>query len=107
MGEDLTDLFKTLLALTGISTLAAASRSILSEDRRSIGGFLRGFVLAVFVGVIVGMGIQDYELSHATQGAIVGICSFVADDILMLVISVASNVAKNPKLILDIILRKK
>ena len=97
----------TLLSLIGISTLAAASRSILSEDRRSLSGFIRGFILAVFVGGIVGALIQDYDFSPATQGGIVGISAFVADDILLLIIAISGHLRKNPKMIVDFVLRRK
>lgn len=87
----------TLLGLLGISTLAAASRSILSEDRRSLRGFLRGFILAIFVGGVTGALVHDSGFSAPTQGGIVGISAFVADDILLLVINIAAHLRDNPK----------
>lgn len=97
----------TLLSLVGISALAAASRSVLSEDRRSLAGFVRGLMLALFVGGIVGSFIQDSSFSEPAQGGIVGLSAFVADDILLLVIGIAAHLRKNPKTIIDFVLRRK
>lgn len=96
-----------LLGLLGISSMAAVSRSILSEDRRSFAGFLRGFILAVFVGGVIGAAIQDMDFSAPTQGAIVGLAAFISDDILLLVISISKHMRENPKDIIGWILRKK
>lgn len=95
------DELKLLASMFGISALAAASRSILSEEKRTIGGFLRGLVLAAFVGTIVGLIIQDYNYTPTTQGGIVGICAFVADDLLMVVLAVTGKLRKNPTIIID------
>lgn len=99
-------MWDTLASLGGLSTLAAASRTILSEDRRSITGFLRGLVLAIFVGAVVGFGIQDYHFSPATQGMVVGISAFVADDILLIILSLSRTFRNKPEKILDWILRR-
>lgn len=89
--------YDALTAVGGWGILAAASRSILSEDRRSIIGFLRGLVLAIFVGIIVGLVIQDYGFTAPTQSAVVGISSFIADDILLMILAVSSAVCKDPR----------
>ncbi len=81
----------------GWSILAAASRSILSVEKRSLIGFLRGFVMAVFVCELVGLLVVDNGLSPRVETAIVGISGFVADDILLLILAVSSAVRKDPK----------
>lgn len=106
MDEGIAKLLNAICSLIGLSTLAALSRSILSEDRRSIRGFLRGLVLALFVGVIVGALIQDYSFSPATQGAIVGICGFIADDLLMIVLAITARLRKHPHIIIDYFLHR-
>lgn len=102
MSEE-TSLMNTLLSLFGIGTMATISRSILSEDRRTLAGFFRGLVLALFVGFIVGSLIQDYNFSPSTQGGIVGVCAFVADDLLLIVLSVTTKLRNNPRIIIDYI----
>jgi threonine/homoserine/homoserine lactone efflux protein len=86
-----------LTSTAGLSILAAASRSILSEDRRSLIGFLRGLVLAMFVSVMVGFILKDYKLSQEMEYAVIGLCSFIADDILMVIVSTSAAIRKNPK----------
>lgn len=86
-----------LTAVGGWSILAAASRSVLSEDRRSITGFLRGLVMAVFVGMMVSLIVKDYNLTPGVQGVVIGVASFVADDILLLIITASNAIRNNPK----------
>lgn len=106
MEEELARLARTWLALLGISALAAASRAILSEDKRSLAGFLRGLVLAGFAGTLAGLLIQDYGFSPATQGGIVGIAAFVADDLLLMLVNVARTFRQNPQAVIDLLLRR-
>lgn len=91
----------TIGSLGGISALAAISRTILSEQRRSFVGFLRGIILALFVAIMTGMIIQDYNFSPSMYNAIVGIAAFVADDILILIIKAAKTATTEPGAALD------
>lgn len=101
------EFIKTIASLVGISTLAAASRALLSEDRRSIKGFFRATFLAIFVGGITGGLIQNYSFSPETQGAMVGLCAFVADDILLGIISLVTWLREDPSRIINLILNRK
>lgn len=98
---------KTIASLVGISTIAAASRSILSEDRRSLKGFFRAALLAVFVGGVAGAITTNYGFSPSMQGAVVGLCAFVADDILLGVVNLAIWFRTNPARIIDLIFNRK
>lgn len=89
--------YDAITAAGGWSILAAASRSIISEDRRSMIGFLRGFVMALFVGIIVGFLVQNYSLSISLSNAIVGVTSFCADDILLMILTASAAIRKDPK----------
>lgn len=106
MEEEIMKILRTSAALIGISALAAASRSILSEDRRSFGGFMRGLVLAIFVGSLVGLLIQDFDFSPPTQGGIVGVAAFVADDLLMMIINISRKLRDDPMLIINYIFKR-
>lgn len=101
------EFLKTLTSLIGISTLAAAARSVLSEDRRSLKGFFRAVVLAIFVGGITGGLVSNYNFSPAMQGSIVGLCSFVADDILLGVISLVAWFKADPSRIINVIFNRR
>ena len=98
---------KITLPLLGISTIATISRTILSPDRRTLSAFLRGLFLAIFVGMMVAMGTSEIALSDSTRGAIVGVCAFVTDDILLGVIKLGELIRKDPiALFRKIFLRK-
>ena len=106
MEEEFAKLMRMLCALLGLSALAAASRAILSEDRRSLKGFFRGMILAVFAGSIVGLLIQDMGFSTPTQGGIVSLVAFIADDLLLMIINVTRMLRNNPRIIIDYIFRR-
>lgn len=89
--------FDAIAQVGGWSILAAASRSILSADKRSLFGFLRGLVMAVFVCLIVSLLIVDNGLTKSVETAIIGISGFIADDILLMVLAVSNSVRKDPK----------
>lgn len=97
---------RTVGALIAISGIAALSRSILSADRRSIKGFLRGWVLAGFVGIVVGAIMKGQGYTPETMGGVVGIAAFIADDILLFLITIASTLRNNPQQIIDWLLRR-
>jgi hypothetical protein len=99
-------LLKAFLGLLGISTAAAASRTMMSPDKRTIGAFVRGLVLALFAGGVIGALIQDSGFSPGVQGGIVGICAFVADDLLQLTINISTKLRENPSILIDYILRR-
>lgn len=101
------EFIKTIASLVGISTVAAISRAILTPDRRSFTGFVRAIFLAIFVGAITSGILQSYTFSPGTQGAIVGLCSFVADDILLSIIALSSWFRADPSRIINIILNRK
>lgn len=101
------EFIKAAASLVGISTIAAISRSILNEERRSLRGFIRAVVLACFVGGLTSGLLQSYSLSPETQGAIVGVCAFVADDILLAVIALSSWLRQDPSRIINIILNRR
>lgn len=90
-----------LSSMGGISVVAAVSRTVLSEDRRSLVGFIRGLTCAVFVTFLVSSFIDDYTLSSGMHNVIVGVTAFVADDILLLVITLMKMISTNPGSALD------
>lgn len=100
---DSAKLLNTVLSLGSISIMAAASRTILSEDRRSFWGFIRGFILAIFVAVLVGWGVDGSNLSQEWKNLIIGISAFAADDILLVILSVTSKLRSDPTIIIELL----
>jgi hypothetical protein len=96
-GEEL----NALASMGGVSVLGAISRTIITEDRRTITGFLRGLVCAIFVVYLVGCFIKDYALTDGLSNFIVGVSAFVADDILLLLLKTGRMVTRNPGAALD------
>lgn len=104
--QDEWGILRAMLGLLGISTCAAASRTMMSPDKRTISAFMRGLVLALFAGGVVGALIQDSGFSPGVQGGIVGICAFVADDLLQLLINVSGKLRDNPGWVINYLLRR-
>lgn len=101
------EFIKAAASLVGISTVAAISRSILTPERRSLRGFFRATFLAIFVGSITSGILQSYDFTAETQGAIVGLCAFVADDILLAIVSLAGWFRQDPSRIINIVLNRR
>lgn len=104
MDEEIMRIFKPLFSLVGISALAAASRSLLSPDRRSLPAFFRGLVLACFVGGVVGLSMQDSDLTPSIQGAVVGISGFVADDLLLALVAFTTKLREDPMAVVNAVI---
>jgi hypothetical protein len=93
--------FKTVASLIGISVMAAGTRVILSADKRTFRDFLRGSVLAIFAGGVVGALIWDTTLSPAFKGGVTAAVGFVADYLLMFLLSFVQALRDNPDKIID------
>lgn len=103
--ENLLNFLNKILPLGSISILAAASRTILSEDRRSFIGFMRGLVLAIFVSMVVGWGIENSSISQEWRYVIIAVTAFSADDILMILLSITQKLREDPMIVIDYLMR--
>ena len=87
----------TLVASSGAAgALIAALRSIIL---RRYGGFWMWFSLmcaSVLVAVLVGLAVDDTGLSESQKAAVIGICAFVAEDILLGVSVIAGALRSDP-----------
>jgi hypothetical protein len=101
--SDTEKLLNAALSLGSISVMAAASRTILSPDRRSLAGFLRGLVLAIFVAIVVGWGIDGSSISQEWKNVIIAVCAFAADDILLVILSVTTKLREDPSAVIDLL----
>ncbi|MBY0355519.1 MAG: hypothetical protein K2Q12_07290 [Rickettsiales bacterium] len=97
---------EVVIGFLGISGLAAASRTAISPDGRGLRGFCRRYVMAGFAGTVTGLLIQDLALSAPTQGGIIGIAAFVADDLLLVLVAVAARLREDPTAIIDYIFKR-
>lgn len=71
-------------------------RGVIQQKHGSIGGFIRGILASIFVAVMVSWGLVDSNLSLSTRGMVTGICSFIADDILLGLMSLATLMGRDP-----------
>lgn len=76
-------LLATASAAGFIGLLTGIARGIIQQKHHGWGGFFRGMVASVFVGVMVGWGLADMELSMTKQAIIIALASFLADDVLL------------------------
>lgn len=93
--DEYSELLKKLTIPVTISLMAGFARFIFS-DNKSLLTFLRGIFIAGFVGMMTGFGLQDAAFSEGTKGLIIGISSFCADEVLMIVLKFATNVKQDP-----------
>lgn len=87
----------TAMSVSGIIGLAVGiARGIIQQKHGSTGALVRGALASVLVAVIVAWGLADTSLSVTTKGAIIGICGFIADDILLGLLSLGALIGKDP-----------
>jgi hypothetical protein len=84
----------TTFGLLGL--VVGIMRGIIQQKHGSIGAFFRGIVASIFVAVIVSWGLADGALSPTTRATIIGVCSFIADDILLGLMSLGSLMGRDP-----------
>ena len=82
---------KTMFALGGISALAAACRTILSKEERTLAGFLTRFILGTFAGMVAGFVASDQGFSEEATYAIVAASAVTARELLQAVVVVAET----------------
>ncbi len=99
--------WKAVASLGGIAALAAACRTIMSEDERTLVGFLSRFVLGVFAGMMVGFALEGSGLSDGVQYAIVSGSALAAKETLTAVIKVAETVRDQSATVTKNIIKKK
>lgn len=94
------DGYSTLLAYlaTGgvLGLFVGIARGIIQQKHGSIGAFFRGVVASIFVAVIVSWGLADTTITNTTQATIIGVCAFIADDILLGLVSLGSLMGRDP-----------
>lgn len=94
--EDLSTLITVMTVSGAIGLVVGIARGIIQQKHGSIGGFIRGAVASILVAVLVAWGLADTALSVTSKNAITGICSFIADDILLGLLSLGSLIGKDP-----------
>lgn len=94
--DDWNNLLTAMSVSGALGISVGIMRGIIQQKHGSIGGFVRGIVASVFVAVMVSWGLADSDLSLSTKSMIIGICSFVADDILLGLMSLSTLMGRDP-----------
>ncbi len=95
MSDDFLAFARKLIIPITIAVMGGFARFAFSNNR-SVWGFLRGVIIAAFVGVMVSLALQDTFLSESMKGMIVGVSSFTADEIVLFILACFREVMKDP-----------
>lgn len=95
MGDDFAAYARKLLIPVTIAVMGGFARFAFSENRSFV-SFIRGVVIAAFVGVMVSLALQDTFLSESMRGMIIGVSSFCADEVVLFLLACAKEVRNDP-----------
>jgi hypothetical protein len=90
---------KIIPIISSTAVGGAAIGAFRSVIYRKYGGFWQWFALmsaTVLVSVLVGLAVADTSLSHSQQAAVIGVCAFLAEDILLGLGALAGMFARDP-----------
>lgn len=87
----------TIMSVSGVVGLVVGiMRGVIQQKHGSVLGFIRGILASILVAVIVSWGLADSGLSINMRGTITGVCSFIADDILLGLMSLSTLLGRDP-----------
>lgn len=93
--QEFENLIQKLTIPVTIALMAGLARFAFSEQK-SIWTFFRGMLIASFVGLMTGNGLQDSGLGDGMKFAIIGATSFCADEVLSIIIKIVVWVKEDP-----------
>jgi hypothetical protein len=94
--EEISSLLTVMSVSGAIGLAVGVARGIIQQKHGSFGALVRGSIAAVLVAVLVSWGVADTGLSFTSKAAITGICAFIADDILLGLLSLGALIGKDP-----------
>lgn len=77
---------KVLAAATSagiIGLVTGIARGVVQQKHNGWTGFFRGLVASVLVAVLMGWTLADLDVSPTKQAVIIGVCAYLADDVLL------------------------
>lgn len=66
-----------------IGLVTGIARGVVQQKHNGWGGFFRGLVASVLVAVLMGWTLADLDVSPTKQAVIIGVCAYLADDVLL------------------------
>lgn len=90
-----------------LALLAVGARLLMSTDRLTLIGILRGVVVGLFVGCAVNLYLTDItSIGDGTRGAIVGAAAVLAEDLVVIMMRVGRYLRNRPETIIDFIINR-
>lgn len=94
--EEISTLYTALTVSGVIGLVVGIARGVILQRHGSVGALLRGAVASALVAVLVSGGLEDSSLSLNMRISITGVCAFIADDILLGLLSLGQLLGKDP-----------
>lgn len=89
-----------------IALLAVGVRLVMSAERQTLGAVLRGIFIGLFVGSLANLYFSDYDLGYGTQGALIGVCVVISEDLIVALIKIGKYIRNHPESIADFIINR-
>lgn len=90
-----------------LALLAVGARLLMSTDRLTLIGILRGVVVGLFVGCLVNLYLSDVPtMGEGTRGALVGASAVLAEDLVVMLMRVGKYLRNRPETIIEFILNR-
>lgn len=87
--------------------LAVGARLLMSTDRLTLLGIVRGIVVGLFVGCLVNLYLSDMPaIGDGARGAIVGASAVLAEDLIVIMLRVGKYLRNRPESIIEFILNR-
>lgn len=94
--EEYESLIATASATGGLAFFIGIARVVIHKNHGSTMSFIRGIISSIVVAVLVGWGIKDVGLPLTGQMSIVGVCAYLADDVLLGLLVLGSLFREDP-----------
>ncbi len=90
-----------------LAMLAVGARLLMSTDRLTLLGIIRGVVVGLFVGCAVNLYLTDITtIGDGTRGAIVGAAAVLAEDLVVILMRVGKYLRNRPETVLDFFINR-
>jgi hypothetical protein len=90
-----------------LAMLAVGARLLMSTDRLTLLGIIRGVVVGLFVGCAVNLYLTDITtIGDGTRGALVGAAAVLAEDLVVILMRVGKYLRNRPETVLDFIMNR-
>lgn len=88
-----------------IAIMAVAARMLLSADRWTLVGMVRGLLVGALVGTIAILYVWNSDtMSVGEKGAVIGISACLAEDIVMGLLVLGRKLREDPAAIIDLVI---